>query len=106
MIVITKQPETFLPHRKHAHLAKSMNQAALRQIAGGAGFRHRTLYVAQCQLDPAGPVQWLVRELAPLPQASHWGRHRHFAVTLHPDAIATFVAVMESAETHESYGRV
>ena len=106
MIVLTKQPEAFLRHRKHAHVARSMKQAASRWVEAGTGFRHHTLYVCQCQVDSAGPVQWAVRELPPLPQAANWGRFRHFSITLHPDVIATFLAVMESAENHESYGRV
>ena len=103
MIVITNQPEAFLPHRKHAQIARSVNMATLRRVRGGPGIAYHTLYVCKCQVDPAGPVQWTVRELNPLPLPSNWGRLRHFWVTIHPDAIPTFMAVMESAETHESY---
>ncbi len=81
-----------------------MKQVA-RWIEGGTGFLHHTLYVSQCILDPTGPVQWTDRELDPLPQATNWGWLRHFSVTLHPDSVATFLAVIESAETHESFGR-
>jgi hypothetical protein len=103
LIVITNQHEVFLPHRRYAHVTTSLDEAALREIAGGSGFRH-TLYVCRCHVDPAGPALWTTQELDPLPQASHWGRHRHFAVTIHPDAVAAFMEVMESAENEQCCG--
>ncbi len=104
MIVVTKQPEAFLRYRKHAHVARSVNMATLKRMTAGSGVAHHTLYLCKCQVVPVGPVQWAVRELNPLRLPSDWGRLRHFWVTIHPNAIPTFMAVMESAETQENHG--